>query len=1276
MIDNKVTNIEKTHPFFIHTVPHAYQNFAGQNSASATSAYDALDPESGNLGRKRSLVKRERARPTSFQSSVHRNSARYGQSIPNSNSFNNKNKYSNSAPISSLMSNSNNRYTDDQHNDFGFNNEYNDIPMQNLSAPPFENRNYNNRLHSIDSDNTDIIRNPDPFNLNNVKEHDSDDELFNRNFQNKPKEIFHLNDEYVDNSDQHINKPIVDELKEPFISTGSSKDHYTDHNSTSNDDFYTAIPPKRMSLEEDKGGFPYWKLYCYILTFWAPGPVMSLFGMKTKDRQYAWREKIGMISVILVIGSIVGFLTFGFTRVTCTKLLAKMKPADINNSYMVFNGRAYDLSRSKHPAAPGIIAGANVLYPPVNAGGKDGSFLFQNVNGNCKDLIVPKPDCKIPHVGNELAWYMPCTVMDLDGSTTPSFDSQYYSGYACHTSSSARKAFYDLKVQGDIYYSWEDITNTTRNFVVYNGNVIDMGFIDWIYKDELSYPKLFDDIKNDKSLRGYDISLLLTEGEDRKAADCLVEIAKVGVVDTTTVGCIASTIVLWVSLVFVLAIVIVQFLVACYFKWFVSPFQGVSSSSIKEMKQRNNQIDDWVDNPYNSAPISDVPIQRRADYHSSSKAKRGLRLSWGGDINEFIGDNPSKSLVNSSSNYQPKYITMTTEAYMMAGENKRRSRSMSRLSIGSTSNLTLNPFKTNPNDPFEEGEIETLDPSLIAPDVISQPPVNWEPFGYPLIHTMCLVTCYSEDADGIRTTIDSIATTDYPNSHKLVVVVCDGMITGAGNEKSTPDICLDMMTDLVVPKEEVQAFSYVSVAHGSKRHNMAKIYSGFYKYDDSTVPIEKQQKTPVLLIVKCGTPEELSSAKPGNRGKRDSQIILMSFLQAVTFNERMTPLQYEMLKAIWQITGLMATMYESVLMVDADTLIYPDSLTHMVAEFVKDPEIMGLCGETKISNKAQSWVTAIQVFEYYISHHQSKAFESVFGSVTCLPGCFCMYRIKAPKSNNVWVPILANSDIVEKYSDNVLKSLHKKNLLLLGEDRYLTSLMLRAFPRRKQVFVPKAACKTVVPDSFKVLLSQRRRWINSTVHNLMELALVKDLCGTFCFSMQFIIVIQLIGTLILPASIAFTLYVILSAIVSSTFPLLPVVLLAVVFGLPSLLILITVSNLMYVLWMLIYLLALPIWNFVLPTYAFWKFDDFSWGDTRKTQGGDKGGHGDTDGEFDGSQIKQMTWREFEQMRKDQNNEEKLMSQPNFASVYNPGDHVYDNEMEYVDMSHNFDAQHL
>jgi chitin synthase len=64
----------------------------------------------------------------------------------------------------------------------------------------------------------------------------------------------------------------------------------------------------------------------------------------------------------------------------------------------------------------------------------------------------------------------------------------------------------------------------------------------------------------------------------------------------------------------------------------------------------------------------------------------------------------------------------------------------------------------------------------------------------------------------------------------------------------------------------------------------------------------------------------------------------------------------------------------------------------------------------------------IQVYEYFISHHLAKNFESLFGGVTCLPGCFSMYRIKAPKGDGFWVPILANPEIIEEYSQNVVDS--------------------------------------------------------------------------------------------------------------------------------------------------------------------------------------------------------------------------------------------------------------
>jgi chitin synthase len=106
------------------------------------------------------------------------------------------------------------------------------------------------------------------------------------------------------------------------------------------------------------------------------------------------------------------------------------------------------------------------------------------------------------------------------------------------------------------------------------------------------------------------------------------------------------------------------------------------------------------------------------------------------------------------------------------------------------------------------------------------------------------------------------------------------------------------------------------------------------------------------------------------------------------------------------------------------------------------------------------------------------------------------------------------------------------------------------------------------------------------------------------------------------------------SIVHSPPQIIPLVLLGLILGLPAVLIVITAHSWSYVGWMFIYLLSLPIWNFVLPTYAFWKFDDFSWGDTRKTAGEKTKKAGiEYEGEFDSSKITMKRWAEFERDRR-------------------------------------------
>jgi chitin synthase len=195
--------------------------------------------------------------------------------------------------------------------------------------------------------------------------------------------------------------------------------------------------------------------------------------------------------------------------------------------------------------------------------------------------------------------------------------------------------------------------------------------------------------------------------------------------------------------------------------------------------------------------------------------------------------------------------------------------------------------------------------------------------------------------------------------------------------------------------------------------------------------------------------------------------------------------------------------------------------------------------------------------------------------------------------------------------------------------------MLKAFPKRNLIFVPNAVCKTEVPDSFKVLLSQRRRWINSTIHNLLELVLVNELCGIFCFSMQFVVFLELIGTVVLPAALGFFLYLIVDMAVFKNVSENNIV--AMIFFVATLfsqvfLVVFTKQKLSYVKWMIIFILAMPVWNFILPLYAFWHFDEFSWGQTRKIEGADVG-HGESGGQqYDEKSVPFRYWEEYERVR--------------------------------------------
>jgi hypothetical protein len=221
-----------------------------------------------------------------------------------------------------------------------------------------------------------------------------------------------------------------------------------------------------------------------------------------------------------------------------------------------------------------------------------------------------------------------------------------------------------------------------------------------------------------------------------------------------------------------------------------------------------------------------------------------------------------------------------------------------------------------------------------------------------------MVPCYSEGYESMKASFDSLAATDYPDQNKILFIIADGNITGSGNDRSTPDILLDFIIPYNENFDNVRAKSYLSIGEGTKRHNMAKVYIGHYQYQNRNIP--------TMLIIKVGNQEERNYPKAGNRGKRDSQLVLMQILQHAFNNSKMSPLEFEVFEKFRKLTQRTIDKCEYVMMIDADTIVKEDSISNMVNYMINDPAVVGLCGETRVLNKLENWVTSIQVCIYFI----------------------------------------------------------------------------------------------------------------------------------------------------------------------------------------------------------------------------------------------------------------------------------------------------------------------
>lgn len=153
------------------------------------------------------------------------------------------------------------------------------------------------------------------------------------------------------------------------------------------------------------------------------------------------------------------------------------------------------------------------------------------------------------------------------------------------------------------------------------------------------------------------------------------------------------------------------------------------------------------------------------------------------------------------------------------------------------------------------------------------------------------------------------------------------------------------------------------------------------------------------------------------------------------------------------------TQADYFVMLDSDTLLSKNAIQQILQHF-SDPKVAAISGHTKVANLNENILTKAQGFKYFCSYRLFKAFEGVFGTVVCAPGCFSAYR-------------------ANKFRE-IMEEWHSKTFFgrrcVAGEDRALTTLLLR---KNKIKYSNEAVAYTYVPTTLKSFAIQQKRWMRS-----------------------------------------------------------------------------------------------------------------------------------------------------------------------------------------------------
>ncbi|KAK5989726.1 Chitin synthase 5-like protein [Cladobotryum mycophilum] len=319
-----------------------------------------------------------------------------------------------------------------------------------------------------------------------------------------------------------------------------------------------------------------------------------------------------------------------------------------------------------------------------------------------------------------------------------------------------------------------------------------------------------------------------------------------------------------------------------------------------------------------------------------------------------------------------------------------------------------------------------------------------------------LLPCYNETHQELQRSLDSLVNQQNIENHiRVIFIVVDGNVRGPGMDKTTQDYLLE---DILEP--------------GPCRN----FENGYRARDGLFMPIKVQtgfyKGLPYVFV-----------GKRYNQGKRDSLCFARSFLYH--YKQRSENIITMFNNDVFEHIGNSFMQYnldtiDYLVGMDADTVFDEYCIIEMLREIRKNPKLVGVCGHVCVDFDGKDWGlwSLYQSVEYSQTQGLRRMFQSrITGKVNCLPGCCQLIRVDestfgdavlrqrfgyCPKPNDVMT-----QHIMGNYS----------------EDSIHASIIFSLFPKKQTAQALKAKAFTIVPQTWKVFLSQRKRWALGSISN-------------------------------------------------------------------------------------------------------------------------------------------------------------------------------------------------